>query len=129
MKTLYIHMGAPKTGSTAIQTFLEQNSKRLYQDGILTFLLPKTEENGPVFRKGEMLDGAFLATDVDLPWEEEVFTGWHFYDMAQCRRMQEAGYLTGFLIDREPWALHESTLRRDPENLYELFRKKFINRG
>ena len=43
MKTLYIHMGAPKTGSTAIQTFLEQNSKRLYQDGILFRFLPFTD--------------------------------------------------------------------------------------
>lgn len=33
-KTLYLHIGTPKTGSSAIQTFLEQNRETLRSKGI-----------------------------------------------------------------------------------------------
>ena len=38
MKTLYIHIGTPKTGSSAIQAFLSQNREVLTQKG---FCYPK----------------------------------------------------------------------------------------
>lgn len=38
-KTIYIHIGTPKTGTTSIQEYLTRNADRLYQDG---YLVPKT---------------------------------------------------------------------------------------
>jgi hypothetical protein len=38
-KTIYIHIGSPKTGTKSIQRYLESNEERLYQDG---YLVPKT---------------------------------------------------------------------------------------
>lgn len=34
MQTLYIHIGMPKTGTSALQSFFTQNRERLYEDGI-----------------------------------------------------------------------------------------------
>lgn len=34
MKVLYLHVGMPKTGTTALQSFLAKNMERLYEDGI-----------------------------------------------------------------------------------------------
>lgn len=37
------------------------------------------------------VDGMFLATQYDLPWEED-FNGWDFYDLSQSMNMRQAGY-------------------------------------
>lgn len=34
MKVLYLHIGMPKTGSSALQSFFARNKERLYEDGI-----------------------------------------------------------------------------------------------
>ncbi len=40
MKTLYLHIGTPKTGTTAIQEFLATNRDELYQSGIIFRPMP-----------------------------------------------------------------------------------------
>ncbi len=40
----------------------------------------------------EAVDGLLLATQYDIPWREDLFTGWHFYDVSQCREFQRRGY-------------------------------------
>lgn len=40
----------------------------------------------------EAVDGLFLATQTDLPWREDLFTGWHLYDTSMCMEMRRAGY-------------------------------------
>lgn len=34
MKTIYLHIGAPKTGTSALQHFFYMNAERMYEDGI-----------------------------------------------------------------------------------------------
>lgn len=95
----------------------EDSVLSLWQDAILNFLPPKKVEL-PMLKKAEAIDGAFLATAVDLPWREDLFDGWHFYDISQCFEMRRAGYGIGLIEDPDPWILHESTLRKDPEDHY-----------
>ncbi|MBR2214967.1 MAG: glycosyltransferase family protein [Selenomonadaceae bacterium] len=40
----------------------------------------------------EAVDGLFIATQYDLPWREDIFTGWHLYDTSLCKEMQRLGY-------------------------------------
>lgn len=51
-------------------------------------------------------DGIFLATQYDLPWRTDLFRGWHFYDIAQCREFIEAGYRVVVPHQEEPWVVH-----------------------
>ena len=107
----------------------EESVLTLWQDAILNFLPPKRAER-PETAPAEAIDGAFLATSADIPWREDIFDDWHFYDISQCFEMKKAGYEIALMKDREPWALHESTLRKDPEDKYgkycEVFRKHYL---
>ena len=38
------------------------------------------------------MDGLFIATQHDIRWREDIFTGWHLYDTSMCKEMQRAGY-------------------------------------
>lgn len=58
MVTLYIHIGTPKTGSTAIQNFLQQNEGELKKNGILH---PHIEAEGMGEEFVSFRNGRFLA--------------------------------------------------------------------
>ena len=49
------------------------------------------EPDGP-YRQVEAVDGLFIATQYDIPWREDLFTGWHLYDTSQCREFARRGY-------------------------------------
>ena len=53
-----------------------------------------------------MLDGIFLMTQVDVPWREDVFRGWHFYDISACAEMRRAGHGIAILRQDTPWFAH-----------------------
>ncbi|MBQ7506401.1 MAG: hypothetical protein IJT05_03650 [Lachnospiraceae bacterium] len=40
MKTLYIHIGSPKTGTSSLQTFFGKNQSALYEDGVIFRRMP-----------------------------------------------------------------------------------------
>lgn len=71
-----------------------------------------------------VLDGLLIATQYDLPWREDLFGGWDFYDCSQSLEFQRAGYEVGVPHMEEPWCLHEN----DVMNLedYERWRSVFV---
>ena len=101
------------------------NYFNLYQDEILFLLRSvKTPPNGELVN-GKAIDGVFMATSIDLPWSEDLFNGWHFYDIAQCYNMHYSGYKTSFIGDDNIWILHENTLAKDPDFKYQCYREFF----
>ncbi len=48
------------------------------------------EPEGP-YMEVEAVDGLFIATQYDVPWREELFTGWHLYDSSICKEIQRCG--------------------------------------
>lgn len=59
-------------------------------------------------KEAAMLDGMFLATQYDLPWNEEEFDGWHFYDASQCMNFREAGYRIAIPTMKKDWVIHDA---------------------
>ena len=105
----------------------EKSVLTLYQDAILRFLMPKhVKEAG--WKPAEATDGAFLATAHDVPWQEDLFSHWHFYDIAECVEMKKRQLKVGLYEDPIPWILHESTLRKDPEMQYEKYCEIFLKK-
>lgn len=75
------------------------------------------------YRKALVVDGLLIMTQYDLPWQEEIFDGWHFYDVTQCIEFRKAGYEVGVLGQSLPWCIHDCVL--DFEG-YEHYRQLFM---
>jgi len=58
----------------------------------------------------ECVDGLFLATQYDLPWDERI-PGFHFYDVAQSTRFLLRGYEVVVARQGEPWVRHDMGVR------------------
>jgi hypothetical protein len=56
----------------------------------------------------EALDGLLLATQTDIPWREDLFDGWDFYDISQCFEMIRHGYRVVVPYQDEPWCYHDN---------------------
>ena len=54
----------------------------------------------------EAIDGLLIATQVDIKWREDLFTGWHFYDISQCKEMQRHGYRVVVPQQNNFWCIH-----------------------
>ncbi|SFK72219.1 Glycosyltransferase like family protein [Paenibacillus sp. 1_12] len=76
------------------------------------------------YERVRAIDGLIMATQIDLPWREDLFTGWHFYDTSQSMEMLKAGYEVGVWNQPAPWCIHDCGIA----NLegYEQYRQLFI---
>ena len=54
----------------------------------------------------QAIDGLLMATQYDIPWREDLFQGFHFYDVSQSLEFQKAGYLIGIPNQANVWCIH-----------------------
>lgn len=75
------------------------------------------------------LDGLCLMTQYDIPWREDLFTKWHFYDVSQCQEFRRRGYQAVVMPQANTWIMHNSgAVDMDMVNKtgYEEERQKFL---
>lgn len=79
---------------------------------------------GSVPAEVEAIDGLLMITQYDIPWREDLFDKWDFYDCSQSQEFIRRGYKVVVPAMDEPWCMHDSTI----SNLafYEGERLKFI---
>lgn len=72
----------------------------------------------------EAIDGMLMATQYDVRWREDLFTGWDFYDISQSFEFRRQGYRIVVPSVRQPWCIHDDGYN----NLSNYFceRKKFM---
>ena len=78
----------------------------------------------------QAVDGFFMATQYDLPWREDLFSGWHFYDISQCMEFQRVGYKVIIPQQIDAWALHatgDKILDQEYKRFNRIFLAKYIN--
>lgn len=56
----------------------------------------------------EAVDGLLMATQYDIPWREDLFTHFDFYDVSQSFEMRKAGYQVLVPYQEIPWVIHDS---------------------
>lgn len=55
----------------------------------------------------ESIDGFLMATAYDLPWRDNLFDGFDFYDVSQSFEFRRAGYRVVVPDQASPWCLHD----------------------
>lgn len=107
------------------QSSWEESRLNLYQDAVLEIHRSVSEKAQGTMDAAEAIDGVFIATSKDVFWREDLFDGWHFYDISQGCEFRKCGLQTAFYIDSRVWALHETSMKKDPHDTYEKYRKIF----
>lgn len=82
--------------------------------------IPKNMEYVPV----EAIDGFIMITQYDVPWREDLFDKWDFYDASQSMEFIRAGYQVVVPNMKTPWCLHDCGMI-NMEN-YEEERVKYV---
>ena len=55
----------------------------------------------------DAVDGLLIATQYDIPWREDVFQKWDFYDVSQCFEFIKAGYKAVVPGQSTDWYYHD----------------------
>lgn len=75
----------------------------------------------------QCVDGFMMITQYDLPWREDLFTNWHFYDVSQGFEFRRAGYKVVVPYMQNSWCFHYAEIMN--LTLYseekEIFRKEY----
>jgi len=72
-----------------------------------------------------VVDGFLMVTQYDIPWRQDLFEKWDFYDCSQAMEFRKAGLKVIVPSQQLPWSLHDCGFV-NLEN-YEEERIKFID--
>lgn len=74
----------------------------------------------------EAVDGLLMITQYDIPWREDLFDKWDFYDCSQSQEFIRHGYKVVVpAMEEGPWCIHDSGMVS--LQMYEGERLKFLN--
>lgn len=73
----------------------------------------------------QAIDGLIMITQYDIPWREDIFDGWHFYDLSQSVEFIKAGYEVAISKQEKPWVINDCGIV-NVRNGYENYRKLFL---
>lgn len=73
----------------------------------------------------EVIDGFLMITQYDIPWREDLFDKWDFYDCSQSKEFAKHGYKVVVPKLGKPWCIHDSGYVSVLN--YEEERIKFLN--
>lgn len=93
--------------------------------GFSTELFVASGKNNMPYMEVEAVDGLFIATQYDIEWREDIFTGWDFYDASQSMEFRKAGYKVIVPYMDKPWVIHDDGFLNLQE--YEKYRKIYIS--
>ena len=58
------------------------------------------------YKEVEAIDGLMMITSIDIPWREDIFEGWDFYDISKSRDMIRYGKKVVVPLQVKPWCIH-----------------------
>lgn len=93
-----------------------------------TYNILKFADPTPPFSRVQAVDGLIMATQYDLPWREDLFSGFHFYDTSQSLEFIKAGRQVAVPAQADPWCLHlcgETYVNGDYMQFKEIFLQNY----
>ncbi len=117
-------IGSPKMPESGIMWDGERCGivceSHIYETIIRGEKLPEKVE----YMEVEAVDGLLIMTQYDLPWREDIFDKWDFYDASQCMEFIRKGYKVALPNMEKPWVIHDCGLLN--KDNYEEERLKFV---
>lgn len=92
---------------------------------LLSFESGRQQAEAQDYMNASAIDGLFMATQYDVKWREDLFDGFHFYDVSQSFEFMQQGYEVGIAKQEEPWCIHKCGDHFDAE-AYEKARQTFL---
>lgn len=77
-----------------------------------------------LYEEVEVLDGMLLVSCCEIPFREELFDGWDFYDLSACMEHRRAGFKIVVPRQNKPWCIHDCG--RANLSRYETYRELFL---
>ena len=114
-------VGAPKLPENAIMWDGPRIGK-LYANIIYESMESTIGEVNGAWESVEAIDGFLMATQYDLPWREDLFQDWDFYDISQSQEFIRSGYKVVVPNQKEAWCIHDDGFY----NLKNYFRNRKI---
>jgi len=74
------------------------------------------------------IDGLMIITQYDLPWRDDLFKSWDYYDISQSHEFINAGYKIIVPNTKTPWCIHDDGMMK-LNNYYsnrEIFLKAYL---
>ncbi len=98
---------------------------QVYESNIGKMELLSFNEVTKDYEEVKAIDGLIIITQYDVPWREDIFDGWHFYDVSQSVEFNLAGYKVVVPKQEEVWCIHDCGIL-NLKNEYEYYRKIFL---
>lgn len=117
------NVGAEKLPASGIMWDVDRVGQVYEQHNYETVLLSNDIQIGQEYMEVKVIDGFLMVTQYDIPWREDLFDKWDFYDCSQSMEFIRHGYKVVVPYMEEPWCLHDCGFV-NLEN-YEESRKKF----
>lgn len=116
-------VGSPKLPESGVMWYAPCIGK-IYVAESDSIWLNNVGEISGTYQSVEMVDGLLMATQYDIPWREDIFQKWDFYDASQSQEFIRAGFKIVVPQMDKPWCIHDCGIT-NLEN-YWMERKKFI---
>lgn len=79
-----------------------------------------------IIHEVESIDGFMMITKVDLPWRNDIFDGWDFYDVSQSFEIRKKGYKVVVPNQLSTWCIHDDGVVMSLWN-YDRYRRILID--
>ena len=118
------NVGVEKMPLTGVMWDVERCGMVYEQHNYETVILSNDIRNEKDHMEVEAIDGFLMVTQYDVPWREDLFDNWDFYDASQSMEFIRQGYKVVIPRMNEPWCVHDCGF----VNLgnYEEERRKFV---
>lgn len=98
---------------------------KIYQNMIMEHNLSYGNSIQEEYKVVEAIDGVLMITQYDIPWREDLFQGWHFYDISQSMEFGRKSYKIAIPRQDNVWCVHEQKWNKQLEGDYFEAREKF----
>ncbi len=99
------------------------NIGQTYAWNALNSVIVSLNEVHEMVESADAIDGLIMITQYDIPWREDIFNGFDFYDISQSKEFIKAGYQVGVVKQKQPWCFHDCGDSK--LSAYDIYRKRF----